>query len=263
MSPHSYERFGGKAAIVTGAGMGIGAAVARALANEGAGVAVVDRDKEAAERVVAGIESAGGHAIAAVGDVALAVDTERFVSSTVERFGGVDLLVNNAGVVVYGEVPEFSEQDWDRVLDTNLKSQFLMAKYAIPEMRKRGGGAIVNLASVQALVSQRQVAAYSASKGGVVSLTQTLALDHAKDGIRVNCVLPGSVRTPMLARAADLEPGDPEETIARWGRIHPRGTVIEPGEIASVVLFLLSDDASAVTGSGYRADAGLGVQLGF
>jgi meso-butanediol dehydrogenase / (S,S)-butanediol dehydrogenase / diacetyl reductase len=263
MSPQNYQRFGGKAAIVTGGGMGIGAAVARALGGEGAGVTVVDRDPDAADQVVAGIESAGGHALAAIGDVSLAGDTERFVSSTVERFGGLDLLVNNAGVVIYGEVPDFSEQDWDTVLDVNLKSQFLMAKYAIPEMRRRGGGAIVNLASVQALVSQRQVAAYSASKGGVVSLTQTLALDHAKDGIRVNCVLPGSVRTPMLARAAELEPGEPEETIARWGRIHPRGTVIEPEEIASVVLFLLSDEASAVTGAKCTADAGLHVQLGF
>ena len=178
-------------------------------------------------------------------------------------FRGVDLLVNNAGVVIYGEVPEFTEEDWDTVLDTNLKGCFLMAKFSIPEMRKRGGGAMADMASVQALISQRQVAAYSASKGGVVSLTKTLALDHAKENIRVNSVLPGSVRTPMLERAARLEPGDPEEKIAEWGRIHPRGTVIEPEEIASVVLFLLSDDASAVTGGAYTADVGLSVQAAF
>jgi NAD(P)-dependent dehydrogenase (short-subunit alcohol dehydrogenase family) len=171
--------------------------------------------------------------------------------------------VNNAGVVVYGEVPDFADADWDKVVDTNLKGQFLLAKYAIPEMRRRGGGAIVNIASVQALMSQRGVAAYAASKGGVVSLTKTLALDHAPDSIRVNCVLPGSVRTPMLDRAAALAPGDAEETIAAWGRIHPRGTVIEPEEIGAVVLFLLSDDASAVTGAAYVADAGLSAQAAF
>jgi NAD(P)-dependent dehydrogenase (short-subunit alcohol dehydrogenase family) len=263
MSPKSYQRFVDKAAIVTGGGMGIGAAVARALASEGAGVAVVDRDAEAAKRVASDIESAGGHAIALIGNVARADDARGFVNSTAQRFDAVDLLVNNAGVVIYGETTEFTEQDWDTVVDTNLKSQFLMAKYAIPEMRKRSGGAIVNLASVQAQLSQRQVAAYAASKGGVVTLTKTLALDHATDNIRVNCVLPGSVRTPMLARAANLEPGDPEETIARWGRVHPRGTVIEPEEIAAVVLFLLSDDASAVTGTGVFADAGLSAGLPF
>jgi NAD(P)-dependent dehydrogenase (short-subunit alcohol dehydrogenase family) len=259
----SYQRFVGKVGIVTGAGMGIGAAVARALAGEGGAVTLVDLDAGAAMRVAAEIEDAGGAALPVIGNVRDAADAEQFVRSTVDRFGGVDLLVNNAGVVIYGEAPDFAEQDWDTVVDTNLKGQFLMAKYAIPEMRRRGGGAVVNLASVQAIISQREVAAYAASKGGVVSMTKTLALDHAKDNIRVNSVLPGSVRTPMLHHAAELAPGDPEETIAQWGRIHPRGTVIEPEEIAAVVLFLLSDDASAVTGAAYTADAGLSAQAAF
>ncbi len=263
MASQPYQRFVGKAGIVTGAGMGIGAAVAGALAAEGAAVTIVDRDPAAAKQVAEAIEESGGQVQAVVGNVASSEDVQRFVAASVERFGGVDLLVNNAGVVIYGEVPDFSEEDWDTVLDTNLKGHFLTAKYSIPEMRRRGGGAVVNIASVQALVSQRGVAAYSASKGGVVSLTKTLALDHAKDKIRVNSVLPGSVRTPMLDRAARLAPGDPEETIAQWGRLHPRGTVITPEEIASVVLFLLSDDASAVTGAAYTADAGLSVQTPF
>jgi NAD(P)-dependent dehydrogenase (short-subunit alcohol dehydrogenase family) len=263
LSPQSYDRFVGKIGIVTGAGGGIGAAIARALASEGGAVTVVDRTEDAVNRVAAEIERAGGQALPAVGSVTSAADAQRVVAITAQRFGGVDLLVNNAGVVIYGEVPEFTEEDWDTVVDTNLKGCFLMAKFSIPEMRKRGGGAMVNMASVQALISQRQVAAYSASKGGVVSLTKTLALDHATENIRVNSVLPGSVRTPMLERAARIEPGDPEEKIAEWGRIHPRGTVIEPEEIASVVLFLLSDDASAVTGGAYTADAGLSVQAAF
>jgi meso-butanediol dehydrogenase / (S,S)-butanediol dehydrogenase / diacetyl reductase len=259
----NYRRFVGKVGLVTGAGMGIGAAVARALANEGAAVAIVDLDGQAASGVAKEITESGGRALVVEGSVALASDAERAVQAAVGEFGGLDLLVNNAGVVVYGEVPDFSVEDWDLVVGTNLGGQFLMSKYAIPEIRRRGGGAIVNVASVQALISQREVAAYASSKGGVVSLTKTMALDHAKDYIRVNCVLPGSVRTPMLRHAAELAPGDPEETIAQWGRIHPRGTVIEPEEIAAVVLFLLSEDASAVTGSAYVADAGLSAQAAF
>jgi NAD(P)-dependent dehydrogenase (short-subunit alcohol dehydrogenase family) len=263
LSKHSYQRFVGKVGIVTGAGMGIGAAVARALAGEGASVIIVDLDPAAAQSVAAEIERGGGRAVPVIGSVSIARDAERAVRTAVEHFGGLDLVVNNAGVVIYGEVPDFAEEDWDNVVDTNLKGQFLMSKYSIPKIRERGGGAIVNLASVQAVVSQREVAAYAASKGGIVALTKTLALDHAKDNIRVNCVLPGSVRTPMLLHAAEMAPGDPEQTIAQWGRIHPRGTVIEPEEIAAVVLFLLSDDASAVTGAGYAADAGLSAQAAF
>ncbi|MCU1494471.1 MAG: short-chain dehydrogenase/reductase [Acidimicrobiaceae bacterium] len=260
---NSYNRFGGKVAVVTGGAMGIGAAVAKALAAEGAAVVVLDRDGAAAEQVMKEIEASGGRAVAVVGSVILARDAERAVATAVETFGGLDMLVNDAAVVIYGEVPDFAEEDWDTVLDTNLKGDFLMSKYAIPAIRQRGGGSIVNLASVQALISQREVAAYASSKGAIVTLTKTLALDHAKDKIRVNAVLPGSVRTPMLRHAAELAPGDPEETIEQWGRIHPRGTVIEPSEIAAVVLFLLSDDASAVTGAAYVADAGLSAQAAF
>lgn len=256
-------RFEGKVGVVTGAAMGIGAAVASALVAEGCAVVLADRDERALQVAADRVASGGGRALGCAGDVTVAADARRFVDSAVENFGGLDVLVNNAGVTAYGEVPDFSEEDWDKVLGTNLKAQFLMAKYAVPEMRKRGGGAIVNVSSVQALASQRRVAAYAASKGGVVSFTRSLALDHAPDKIRVNAVLPGSVRTPMLMRAAQAEAGDPEETIASWGRSHPRGTVIEPEEIAAVVLFLLSDDASAVTGASYLADGGLSAQLPF
>jgi NAD(P)-dependent dehydrogenase (short-subunit alcohol dehydrogenase family) len=259
----SYARFAGKAGIVTGAGMGIGAAIARALAGEGAAVGVLDRDAAAAEQVCAQINASGGRAIAVAGSVTDAADAQRAVQAAAQAVGGLDLLVNNAGVVIYGEVPDYLERDWDTVVDTNLKGQFLMSKYAIPRLRERGGGAIVNMASVQAVASQREVASYAASKGGVVSLTKSLALDHAKDGIRLNCVLPGSVRTPMLRHAAELAPGDPDQTIETWGRIHPRGTVIEPEEIAAVVLFLLSADASAMTGAAVVADAGLTAQAAF
>ena len=263
MTVDRNRRFVGKVAIVTGAGMGIGEAVARRLADEGAAVVIVDFDEAAANKVAAEINELGQRAVAVIGSVSVAEDARQATRVAEERFGGVDYLVNNAGGVIYGEVPEFREEDWDPVVDTNLKGQYLMSKYAIPSMRSRGGGAIVNLASVQALISQREVAAYAASKGGIVSLTKTLALDHAKDKIRVNSVLPGSVRTPMLRHAAELAPGDPEATVAQWGRLHPRGTVIEPEEIASVVVFLLSDEASAVTGAPYIVDAGLSAQSAF
>lgn len=161
----SYARFTGKTGLVTGAGMGIGAAIARALGSEGAAVAVVDRDAAAARQVSAEITEAGGHAIAVAGSVTDAADAEGAVQAAVDAFGGLDLLVNNAGVVIYGVLPEYREQDWDTVVDTNLKGQFLMAKYALPHLRARGGGAIVNMASVQALASQREVASYAASKG--------------------------------------------------------------------------------------------------
>lgn len=263
MNVDRNHRFHGKVAIVTGAGMGIGEAVARRLADEGASVVIVDFDEVAAQNVAAEINALGQKAVAVIGSVSVADDARQATKVAEDEFGGVDYLVNNAGVVIYGEVPEFNEKDWDMVVDTNLKGQYLMSKYAIPSMRSRGGGAIVNLASVQAIISQREVAAYAASKGGIVSLTKTLALDHAKDRIRVNSVLPGSVRTPMLRHAAELAPGDPEATVAQWGRLHPRGTVIEPEEIANVVVFLLSDEASAVTGAPYIVDAGLSAQSAF
>jgi NAD(P)-dependent dehydrogenase (short-subunit alcohol dehydrogenase family) len=150
LSKHSYQRFVGKVGIVTGAGMGIGAAVARALAGEGASVIIVDLDPAAAQSVAAEIERGGGRAVPVIGSVSIARDAERAVRTAVEHFGGLDLVVNNAGVVIYGEVPDFAEEDWDNVVDTNLKGQFLMSKYSIPKIRERGGGAIVNLASVQA-----------------------------------------------------------------------------------------------------------------
>jgi NAD(P)-dependent dehydrogenase (short-subunit alcohol dehydrogenase family) len=263
MVNQSRSRFSGKVALVTGAGKGIGAAVARALAADGASVVIFDFDGDSAREMESEIRAIGDAATAVVGSVSVAKDAERAVAVAVDTYGGLDFLVNNAGVVIYGEVPDMREEDWDFVIDTNLKGIFLLSKYSIPEMRKRHGGAIVNMASVQALMSQREVAAYAATKGGIVSLTRTLALDHAKDKIRVNSVLPGSVRTPMLLHAAELVPGEPQVTIEQWGKIHPRGTVIEPEEIANVVLFLLSDEASAVTGAPYVVDAGLSSQAAF
>jgi NAD(P)-dependent dehydrogenase (short-subunit alcohol dehydrogenase family) len=251
------ERFSGKVAVVTGAAAGMGAAVARRLAAEGATVAVFDRDP--ATDTVDTIRAAGGTADAYQVDIAVGAQ----VAAAIERVGGVDVLVNAAGVVRYGEVPEFDEVVWDLVIDTNLKGTYLTAKYAIPAMRARGGGAIVNFASVQAFASQQLVAAYSASKGAVVALTRTLALDHAKDNIRVNCVCPGSVETPMLRYGAEsLDERDPAEVMREWGSLHPIGRLIQPDDVAGLVAFLVSDDAAVITGAPHLVDGGLLAKLG-
>lgn len=250
--------------VVTGAGAGIGAAVARMAAAEGAAVAVLDVDEAAARAVADEIAATGASASAHAVDVRSAEQVSAAIEVVESHHGRIDALANIAGVVRYGDVTELSEDDWDFQIDTNLKGVYLTCRSAIPAMRRAGGGAIVNTASAQAFASQPLVAAYSASKAGVVSMTRTLALDHAADSIRVNCVCPGSVETPMLRYGAEhLASGVPaEQTMHSWGEQHPLGTLIQPDDVAQVVIFLLSDDARAVTGSPYLVDAGLTARLG-
>jgi NAD(P)-dependent dehydrogenase (short-subunit alcohol dehydrogenase family) len=183
---------------------------------------------------------------------------------TAETYGGVDVLVNSAGIQRYGTVVETEEDVWDEVLDVNLKGIYLASRYAIPKMRERGGGAIVNLSSVQAFASQRGVAAYTASKGAINALTRAMALDHAQENIRVNAVCPASVDTPMLRWSADLFKGGKsvEETVAEWGKMHPLGRVARPEEVAEVIAFLASERASFVTGGEYKVDGGMLAALG-
>ncbi len=197
-------------------------------------------------------------------DVTSSADMERLVGFAVEMYGGVDILVNSAGVQRYGTVVETEEEVWDEVLDVNLKGIYLASKHAIPEMRERGGGVIVNLSSVQAFASQKGVAAYTASKGAINALTRAMALDHAEENIRVNAVCPASVDTPMLRWAADLFKGEKsvEETVEDWGRMHPVGRVAKPEEVAEVIAFLAGPKASFVTGGEYKVDGGMLAALG-
>ena len=250
--------FDGKAVLVTGAAMGLGAAIATAFAADGAAVGLLDVDEDALAGTVASITRAGGRAVPIVGDVSRAEAAERAIGTVVSEFGGLDVLVNNAGVVRYGELPRFSEEDWDYVLDVNLKGMYQTSRLAIPEMRKRGKGAIVNVASVQAYWSHQGAVAYSASKGGIVAFTRALALDHAHEGIRVNAVAPGTVLTPMVRDAAQRSnPEDPDAALAQFARSHPIGRLIQPEEVASVILFLAGDQAGVVTGITMPVDGGL------
>ena len=252
------RRFEDKVVIVTGAGKGIGRACAIAFAQEGASVVIADIDRGAGEGTARLIDDGGGRSLFLQGDIADEAYVKHLAGETVRHFGGIDILHNNAGVVRYGTVVEQSVEDWDYQINVNLRATFLTCKYCIPEMQKRGGGAIVNTSSAQAVASQRKVAAYAASKGAVASFTTTVALDHARENIRCNCIAPGSIHTPMLDEAAELfGPDNPERAIRGWGEQHPIGRVGRTAEVAKLVLFLASDEASFITGAFYRIDGGL------
>lgn len=250
------ERFAGKVAIVTGAGAGIGRATAEAFAAEGAAVVAADWDEPAARAVVAAITADGGRALAVHADVSQDGDAARIAAATRDAFGGIDILFNNAAIQTYGSVWELPEEAWDRTIGVNLKSIYLVSRHCIPVMMEGGGGSIINTASVQGLASQRNVAAYAAAKGGVISLTRNMALDLGGHNIRVNSVCPGAIDTPLLRWASDLFGGQADDA-DDMGAMHALGRVGQPEEVAKIVLFLASDDASFCTGGAYLVDGGL------
>lgn len=254
----------GKVAIVSGGSLGIGRATAELLAAQGASVVLCGRRQEAVDDAVAAITSAGGKAIGVAADVSNSADAERIVRTAVESFGAVDILVNSAGIQTYGTVVETNEELWDKVFDINVKGIYLLAHFAIPEMEKRGGGAIINVSSVQAFQSQKQVAAYTATKGAINALTRAMALDHAEQKIRVNTICPGSIDTPMLRHSADMFRGEGEsvdDVVNAWGGAHPIGRVGTGRDVAELICFLASDRATFITGGEFKVDGGLTAQI--
>lgn len=258
------REFEGKVALVAGGSLGIGRAAAERLAAGGARVVVAARRQPALDSVVSAIRDVGGEATGIAADVSTEAGAQQLVQTAVETYGGVDILVNSQGIQRYGTVEDTSEALWDEVMTVNVKSMYLTARFAIPEMRTRGGGAIVNVASVQGLATQTRVAAYSTSKAAIIGLTRTIAVDYAAEGIRANAVLPASVDTPMLRESADLFRGEQsnDAMIAAWGRMHPVGRVGTPAEVAEMIAFLASDRASFVTGGEYKVDGGMMAALG-
>jgi NAD(P)-dependent dehydrogenase (short-subunit alcohol dehydrogenase family) len=245
-----------KAALVTGGNAGIGRATAQLFAHEGARVVIAARNAEAGRQTVAEIKASGGVAHFVRCDVRSAGDCRQAVDETVERFGRLDILFNNAGVVLFGRAEETDEATWDQVMDTNAKGVFLMSRAAIPVMRRQGGGVIINNASDWGIVGGEEAVAYCASKGAVILMTKAMALDHAPEGIRINAVCPGDTYVPRWDARAAAAGRRVEEEIAGFARNIPLGRVATADEIAQAVLFLASDASSFMTGAALVVDGG-------
>lgn len=249
--------FDGKSIIVTGGAKGIGRAICLAFAGAGANVACADVDTDAGAAVEEAAGSLPGQVIFRQADVARADECQALVAWTVAQWGGVDVVCNNVGIQPlssYLPAHELPEADWDRILDVNLKSGFLMTKYVVPHMLKAGHGVIINTASVQGLQSAKGVSAYAATKGGMLSLTRQLALEYAEHNIRVLAVNPGTIETPLAAAGTN---NDYAALRAAAGKAHPIGRIGKPEEVAEVVLFLASNRASFMTGEFVNVDGGL------
>lgn len=253
--------FKNKVAVVTGGGSGIGQACSWEFAERHAKVAIVDRDRKAGEETLTELRKKGGEGEFFCADVSRSKEVESLIAEIVAKLGGIDVLVSNAGIQRYGTVTTTSEEEWDEVMNVNLKGAFLMSRYSIPEMVKRGGGAIVITGSVQSVAAVRNSVHYVVSKHGLLGLARCIALDYGKQNIRANCVLPGAVDTPMLRWSANLD-SHPEEVLQTCDSVHLRGKMGRPEEIAHVIVFLSSDLASFMTGSAVMVEGGLLVPVG-
>jgi NAD(P)-dependent dehydrogenase (short-subunit alcohol dehydrogenase family) len=248
-----------KVAIITGGAQGIGRAAALALAREGAAVVIADRDGPAGRSLAEGIGSWGGRALPIVADVSSEADAARIATETVAAFGGIDVLINNAGIQAPGTVESTPLDVWSAMIAVNLTGVYLVSRFVLPEMRRHGGGTIVNVASLHGLLTEPGWSAYAASKGGVIALSRSMALDYAAEGIRVNCVCPGVIDTSLLRAAAMHERrANPEERLHEWAAQQPLGRLGAPEEVADLILFLAGPRSSFITGGVYTADGGRG-----
>ena len=250
------DAFVGKSVLITGSTSGIGAGTARMFAAHGAQVMVSGRNRERGEAVVAEIAAANGTADLMIGDVADAEFCQSLVSETVARFGKLDILVNNAGIVIQGKIASHSNEAWQALLDTNVSAIFYLSRAAIGPMKQQGGGTIINMASECGLIAYEDLAAYSATKGAIIMFTKVLAMDHARDKIRVNAVCPGDIDTPMTDIAWKAYNLSPEEVREKLKEHIPIGRVGETEDIAATVMFLASDAAGFITGAVFPVDGG-------
>ncbi len=246
-------------AIITGGNRGIGLATAQLFIQHGARVAITGRDAEAGTAALTALHQASdaSRAIFVQADVSQNADCERIVSETQNAFGHINILYNNAGIILRNHnLEQTSEDEWNAIMDTNVKSIFLLTRAALPHLRAAGGGSIINTSSYLGLVGGTGLAAYAASKGAVINLTRAMALDHAQEKVRVNCICPGSVDTDMLQNAWRAF-GDVQEASRLWSAKHPLGRIATAGEVANLVLFLASDDSSFITGAVIPIDGGI------
>lgn len=252
----TMRRLEGKTAIITGASAGIGKACALRFAREGARVAAMARRNEPLDAVTQAIRAEGAEAIALAGDVTRAADVARAIKQTVSQWGGFEIVVNSAGIPFIGTAETTTEADWDRVIRVNLTGTFLVSRAALPVLRRAGGGSIVNLGSVYGLVARRQRAAYAASKGGVTLLTQAMALDHAHENIRVNCICPALVETEMMDRIF-TQAADPDAARKAREAELPLGRLGTPEDVAALAAYLASEESRWMTGAAIPLDGGL------
>jgi len=244
-------RLSGKTALITGAGSGIGRACALAFAREGARVALVGRRKDRLEKVAKEM----GEAEVFSADISNKEKVDLLVREASARLGSLNILLNNAGVLVPGTAESISEEDWDRTFEVNVRGLWLLSRAVLPNMRQAGGGSIINISSVLGLVGARNRAAYSASKGAVTMLTKCMALDHAADEIRVNCICPAFVETELTSDFITNAP-DPDAALRERINLHPIGRLGQPQDIAGMALYLASDESSWVTGAAFTVDGG-------